>query len=114
MPNFPNLYILLGPNTALGHSSVIIMIEAQINYIAEAFLYMDGKGLHSVEIKRNIFENFNRKIQSKLKKTVWQKGGCHSWYQDSHGNNTIIWPDFTWTYILLMKNFDYENYISRI
>jgi hypothetical protein len=89
------------------------MIESQINYIAEAFLYMDKFSLRSIEIKENVHEKYNKNLQSKLKKTVWQKGGCHSWYQDAKGNNTTIWPDFTWIYILLMKNFDYGNYISR-
>ena len=113
MPNFPNFFILLGPNTGLGHNSVVIMIEAQINYIAEAFLHMDKHSLRSINIKPNVHEQFNQSLQSKLKKTVWQKGGCHSWYQDARGNNTAIWPDFTWVYILLMKKFDSENYLSQ-
>ncbi|CAF1332237.1 unnamed protein product [Rotaria sordida] len=113
VPNFPNFFILLGPNTVLGHSSVIIMIESQINYIAQAFLYMDQNNLRSIEIKEDIYEKFNKDLQLKLKRTVWQKGGCHAWYQDAKGNNTSLWPDFTWIYILLMKNFDYENYIFR-
>lgn len=86
------------------------MIEAQINYIAEAFLHMDKQNLRSIDIKENVHEQFNQSLQSKLKKTVWQKGGCQSWYQDAKGNNTALWPDFTWVYILLMKTFDQENY----
>ncbi|CAF0825114.1 unnamed protein product [Rotaria sordida] len=113
VPSFPNFFILLGPNTALGHNSVVIMIEAQINYIAEAFLYMNQNNIRSIEIKQDIHEKFNEKLQLRLKRTVWQKGGCHSWYQDAKGNNTSLWPDFTWVYILLLKNFDYENYIFR-
>ncbi|CAF1630112.1 unnamed protein product [Adineta ricciae] len=113
VPSFPNLYILLGPNTGLGHNSVVIMIESQINYIAEALLYMDRYNLRSMEIKRDVHVQFNKEIQSKLKKTVWQSGKCRSWYQDSQGNNTAIWPDFTWLYVLLMNKFDYENYIAR-
>ncbi|CAF3264857.1 unnamed protein product [Rotaria sp. Silwood2] len=113
VPNFPNFFILLGPNTTLGHSSVVIMIESQINYIAEAFLYMDQNNIQSIEIKQDVHEKFNENLQLKLKRTVWQKGGCHSWYQDAKGNNTSLWPDFTWIYVLLMKNFDYENYIFR-
>ncbi|CAF1303598.1 unnamed protein product [Adineta steineri] len=113
VPNFPNLFILLGPNTALGHNSVVIMIESQINYTAESFRYMDRNRLCSIEIKEEVHQKFNENLQLKLKQTVWQKGGCHSWYQDAKGNNTTIWPDFTWMYILLMKNFDYNNYILR-
>ncbi|CAF5021204.1 unnamed protein product, partial [Rotaria sp. Silwood1] len=111
VPNFPNLFFLLGPNTGLGHNSVIVMIEAQIHYIAEALLYVDEKNVRMLDVKQNAHDEFNHKLQSKLKKTVWQSGGCHSWYQDAKGNNTTIWPDFTWIYILLMKSFDSKNYI---
>ncbi|CAF0828404.1 unnamed protein product [Rotaria sp. Silwood1] len=110
VPNFPNLFFLLGPNTGLGHNSIIVMIEAQINYIAEALLYVDEKNVRMLDVKQNVHDEYNQKIQSNLKKTVWQSGGCHSWYQDSKGNNTAIWPGFTWTYILFMKYFDPTNY----
>ncbi|CAF3901681.1 unnamed protein product [Rotaria magnacalcarata] len=113
VPNFPNFFILLGPNTALGHNSVVIMIESQINYVAEAFFYMDENNLRSIEIKEDVHVEYNQNLQSKLKRTVWQKGGCHSWYQDAKGNNTSLWPDFTWSYILLMKNFDYKSYFLK-
>jgi cation diffusion facilitator CzcD-associated flavoprotein CzcO len=113
VPNFPNLFLLLGPNTGLGHNSVIVMIEAQIQYISEALLYMQEKNLRTLDVKQDVYDQFNKKLQAKLKKTVWQSGGCHSWYQDAKGNNTTIWPDFTWIYILLMKSFDSENYILQ-
>ena len=110
VPNFPNLFFLLGPNTGLGHTSVIVMIEAQIQYISEALLHLDANRLRSAEVKTRAHDGFNQKLQSDLKNTVWQRGGCHSWYQDAKGNNTLIWPDFTWTYILLMNTFDANNY----
>ena len=110
MPNFPNFFIFLGPNTALGHNSVVIMIEAQIHYVAEALVYLNKNKIQMLDVKENVYEEFNRKLQLKLKNTVWQEGGCHSWYQDAKGNNTTIWPDFTWAYISLMKNFDFKNY----
>jgi hypothetical protein len=87
------------------------MIEAQIHYIAEALLYMQEKNLQVLEVKQDMHDQFNDNIQSKLKNTVWQAGGCRSWYQDAKGNNTTIWPGFTWVYILLMKNFDYKSYL---
>ena len=86
------------------------MIESQINYIAEAFLYMDKHNLNSIAVKETVHEEFNRNLQFKLKNTVWQKGGCKSWYQDAKGNNTSLWPGFTWSYILLMNTFDHQNY----
>ncbi len=113
VPNFPNLFFFLGPNTGLGHNSVVIMIEAQIDYIAEALLCLEEKNVRTLDVKQNVHDKFNQDLQSKLKTTVWQSGGCHSWYQDAKGNNTTIWPGFTWVYILLMKNFDHQNYIFQ-
>ena len=110
VPNFPNFFIFLGPNTALGHNSVVIMIEAQIKYVVEALLYMQKNNIQTLDIKENIYKEFNQKIQAKLQTTVWQQGGCHAWYQDTKGNNTTIWPGFSWTYILFMKDFDFQNY----
>ncbi|CAF1020893.1 unnamed protein product [Adineta steineri] len=110
VPNFPNMFLLLGPNTGLGHNSVVVMIEAQLKYIMEALIYMQENGIRAMAVKENIANKFNKEIQLKLKKSVWQVGGCHSWYQDSKGNNTTIWPGFTWTYDLLLRNFDYQNY----
>lgn len=110
VPNFPNLFLLLGPNTALGHNSVLVMIEAQLKYIVEALIYMHEKSIRAMAVKRSVSDRFNQEIQSKLKNTVWQVGGCHAWYQDSKGNNTTIWPGFTWTYDLLLRKFDHANY----
>lgn len=89
------------------------MIEAQIHYIAEALLHMEENKIRALDVKQNVHDEFNHKLQQKLKSTVWQSGGCHSWYQDVKGNNTTIWPDFTWIYILLMKKFDSQNYIFQ-
>ena len=111
VPNFPNLFLLLGPNTGLGHNSIIVMIEAQIQYITEALLYLQEKNSRTLEIKEEVHDQYNQKLQAGLEKTVWQSGGCHSWYQDSKGNNTTIWPDFTWVYVLLMRHFDAKSYI---
>jgi hypothetical protein len=89
------------------------MLEAQLKYIVEALLYMDENNIRTLSVKQSAHDKYNKWMQSKLKKTVWYLGGCHSWYQDSKGNVTTIWPDFTWIYYLLMKNFDYKNYIRQ-
>lgn len=86
------------------------MIEAQIHYIAEALLYLDQNNLRMLDAKKDVSDEFNKNIQIKLKNTVWQSGGCRSWYQDAKGNNTAIWPGFTWDYILFMKYFDPKSY----
>ncbi|CAF3285993.1 unnamed protein product [Rotaria sp. Silwood2] len=110
MPNFPNLFLILGPNTSFGYNTTVFMIEAQLNYIMEALLFMQESSASSILVKQNVFEQYNQQLRSKLKNTVWQLGGCHSYYYDAHGNNIGNWPDFTWIYYLLMRNFDHKNY----
>ena len=77
-PSYPNLFLMMGPNTGLGHSSMITMIEAQARFAAEAIAGALGKRLHSIEVKREVCENYNRMLQKELLNNVW--GGCQSWY----------------------------------
>ncbi len=97
---FPNLFFLLGPNTGLGHNSVVFMIEAQISYVAEALRLARGRAL---EPKPEVQERFNAQIQRKLAKGIWTRGGCKSWYLDAKGVNRTIWPGFTWRYWLATR-----------
>ncbi len=95
---FPNFFMLLGPNTGLGHNSVVIMIEAQVTYIMSCLRFMRRKRLKTIDVKHDIQATFYRQIQERLKPTVWQSGGCRSWYQDEKGRNVAIWPGFTFDY----------------
>jgi hypothetical protein len=95
---FPNFFMLLGPNTALGHNSVIIMIEAQVRYVMSCLMQMRRRRLTAIDVKPEIQERFFHQIQERLKPTVWQSGGCHSWYQDRAGHNVAIWPGLTVNY----------------
>ncbi|WP_329413102.1 NAD(P)/FAD-dependent oxidoreductase [Nocardia vinacea] len=108
--NFPNMFFLLGPNVGLGHTSMVYMIESQINYIADALATVDRLGLRTVEVKRATQDAYNQDLQGKLVKSVWNTGGCASWYLDKHGNNTTLWPDFTFEFRRLTKNFDVSAY----
>ncbi|MGW3995987.1 flavin-containing monooxygenase [Amycolatopsis sp. NPDC004772] len=104
---FPNLFFLLGPNTGLGHNSVVFMIEAQISYVAEALRLARGK---PIEPKPEVQERFNRQIQRKLAKGIWTRGGCKSWYLDAKGVNRTIWPGFTWRYWLDTRKVRREDF----
>lgn len=108
--NFPNMFFLLGPNVGLGHTSMVYMIESQINYIADALATIDRLGLRTVEVRRDVQDEFNSELQSKLTKSVWSTGGCASWYLDKHGNNTTLWPDFTFEFRRLTRKFDLDAY----
>jgi cation diffusion facilitator CzcD-associated flavoprotein CzcO len=105
---FPNLFFLLGPNTGLGHNSVVFMIEAQISYVAEALRLAAGRAL---EPKPEVQERFNTQIQRKLAKGIWTRGGCKSWYLDAKGVNRTIWPGFTWRYWLDTRKVRREDYL---
>ena len=95
---YPNLFFLLGPNTGLGHNSVVFMIESQIRYISDALKLVDRTGSAAIEVRQPVQDAFQTDIQSRLADGIWSTGGCDSWYLDSHGVNRTIWPGFTWRY----------------
>jgi cyclohexanone monooxygenase len=107
---FPNLFFLVGPNTGLGHSSMVFMIESQIAYVLDALRALDLHGAAAVEPKPRAQERWNRDIQRRMRKTVWSAGGCSSWYLDSHGRNVTLWPRTTFVFRRLTRSFDVENY----
>ncbi|OBK73630.1 4-hydroxyacetophenone monooxygenase [Mycobacterium sp. 1274761.0] len=107
---FPNLFVLVGPNTGLGHTSMVYMIESQLNYLVDAIDTMTTHGLARVEIRQDVQDAYNDELQRKLANSVWMTGGCASWYLDAHGNNTTLWPDFTFRFRQLTKRFDTEAY----
>jgi cation diffusion facilitator CzcD-associated flavoprotein CzcO len=103
---FPNLFFLLGPNTGLGHNSVVFMIESQIRYVAQAIGLVDRHQAGAVEVRGDVQARFNEDIQRKLVRGVWTQGGCRSWYLDAKGVNRTIWPGFTWRYWLNTRRVD--------
>ena len=94
----PNLFFLLGPNTGLGHNSVVFMIESQIRYVADAIATVDEYGAQALAPTRAAQDQFNAGLQNKLAHSVWNTGGCRSWYLDEHGNNRVLWGGYTWQY----------------
>ncbi|MFC9787414.1 flavin-containing monooxygenase [Rhodococcus sp. NPDC127528] len=103
---FPNAFFLLGPNTALGHNSVVFMIEQQIRYVMAAIRLVDRAGAEAISVRRGAQDRSNADIQRKLGKGVWTNGGCVSWYLDAKGVNRTIWPGFTWQYWLRTRKVD--------
>jgi cation diffusion facilitator CzcD-associated flavoprotein CzcO len=106
---FPNLFLLLGPNTGLGHSSVIYMIESQVAYVLDALGQMRQKGWSTLEVDPAAQEAFNAALQRKSERAVW-KSGCKSWYLSELGRNTTMWPDFTFRFRRLTRRFDAAAY----
>lgn len=107
---FPNMFLVVGPNTGLGHSSMILMIEAQVHLIMESLKAMKQKKAKFIDLKPEVQRQFNQQIQHQLAKTVWQTGGCHSWYQMKNGKNVTLWPGYTFTFMQRTKKFEAEKY----
>jgi cation diffusion facilitator CzcD-associated flavoprotein CzcO len=103
-PDFPNFFMLGGPNTALGHSSIIFMLESQLNYVTKAIKVALGSNA-LIEPKEHIAQRWTRDLQAKLPGTVWGTG-CSSWYLNDSGMNTTIWPDFTFKFRSATRHFD--------
>jgi cation diffusion facilitator CzcD-associated flavoprotein CzcO len=92
LPGFPNLFLIVGPNTGLGHNSMVYMIESQLNYVMDALARMDAAHLAAVDTRPGVCDAFNTELQQRLKRTVWSTGGCTSWYQTRSGAITTLWP----------------------
>ena len=107
---FPNMFLVVGPNTGLGHSSMILMIEAQVHLIMESLKAIKQHNAKFIDLKPAVQREFNQQIQQRLATTVWQKGGCHSWYQLKNGKNVTLWPGFTFTFMQRTKKFEAEKY----
>jgi cation diffusion facilitator CzcD-associated flavoprotein CzcO len=103
---FPNLFILVGPNTGLGHTSIVFMIESQVNYVVGALRALQARGAAAVNVRPQAQAAYNEQIQRDLQRTVWNTGGCASWYLDKHGKNTTLWPSFTFTFRQRTRAFD--------
>ena len=107
---FPNLFVLTGPNTGLGHTSQVFMIEAQIRYVVSALLHARRHRIERVEVRPAAQAAYDQMVQRKMRPTVWVTGGCRSWYLDADGRNITLWPDFTWSYARQTRRFDPANY----
>jgi cation diffusion facilitator CzcD-associated flavoprotein CzcO len=108
---YPNAFILLGPNTGLGHSSVVLMIEAQINYALQGIKTVLDEDLKSIEVRAEVQDRFNVWLHKRMSRTVWQRGGCVSYYTTASGKNTTLWPGFTFEFMAQTRNFDRADYV---
>lgn len=106
---FPNLFLLIGPNTGLGHTSMIFMIESQLPYILGCLHLLERRRLQAFDVRPEAQDAYNAEVQQRMQGTVWTSG-CSSWYLDARGRNTTLWPGFTWDYRRKMRRFDAANY----
>ncbi len=109
----PNAFMVLGPNLGIGHNSAFVVIEAQIQYIVSALKTMRQKGLSRIEVREEVQVSYNEKLQRDLQGTVWNTGGCSSYYLDRNGFNSVGFPWSTFRMRSLLKEFDLESYHSE-
>ena len=107
---FPNLFIMSGPNTALGHNSMVYMIEAQANYVSDAIAHLARRPGAALDVDAIVQREYNIALQQRLARTVWNTGGCSSWYRTRDGLNTTLWPDFTFVFRHRLRRFDPASY----
>jgi cation diffusion facilitator CzcD-associated flavoprotein CzcO len=107
---YPNLFFLMGPNTGLGHNSMIYMIESQIRYVMDALEVMQRKGARAMALKAPVEAAFNAELQQTIAGSVWNSGGCKSWYLNAEGRNVSLWPGFTFVYRRRTRKVDQGAY----
>jgi len=105
MPGFPNLFVVTGPNTGIGHTSAIFVIEAQMEYIRRAIAAVLKQGRQTIEVKPQAEADYTDMIHREMKQTVWQSGGCNSWYKSKSGHVIAMFPGFSFTFRQLAKAF---------
>ena len=107
---FPNLVFMTGPNTGLGHNSMVFMIESQLSYVIDALRTIGARGARTFEVRPEAVEAYNERIQAELEDTVWTAGNCMSWYLDDTGRNTTLWPSYSWSFRRQTRRFDPDAY----
>lgn len=98
VPGFPNFFMFLGPNTGLGHSSMVYMLEAQVEHIAHAIRELDTTDSATIEVDQDAHDRYNQQLDTALATTVWEVGACTSFYRDANGRNATIYPDWTFRF----------------
>ena len=105
---FPNWFIMMGPNTGPGHTSVLVYTEAQIAHALQAIERIKGDGLKYIDVRQDVQDRYNEGIQKRMKRMVW--GGCKSWYLDADGTNRSLYPGFAAEYVLRTRRLDPSDY----
>jgi cation diffusion facilitator CzcD-associated flavoprotein CzcO len=102
VPGFPNFFMLYGPNTNLGHNSIVFMLECQVAHVMRCLGKLRDERGATIEVAMPPFERYNARVQRRSRQTVF--AGCASWYVDAQGRHTVNWPGFTTTYRWLTRH----------
>jgi len=104
-PGFPNLFVVTGPNTGIGHTSALFLIESQMSYIMGCIRNVNNRNRSVIEVKEEAEKKYTDHIHDEMTKTVWQSGGCDSWYKSKSGKVIAMFPGFSFTYRRWARNF---------
>ena len=107
---YPNYFMLVGPNTATGHTSVLLYAEAQIEYVLQCLRHVERHGARAIEVREQSQHAFSEAIREKLQGTVWLLGGCDSWYLNERGGTSVLWPGTTWEFAAGLRQLDPSDY----
>jgi len=110
IPGFPNLFVVTGPNTGIGHTSAIFVIESQIKYITDSIRRLDQSGKQAIEVRAHAEDEYTQMVHSEMEKTVWKSGGCTSWYQSKSGHIVAMFPGFSFTFRRLASRFKSKHH----
>lgn len=110
---FPNLFLLVGPNTGLGHNSIVFMAECQVRWIRDVLRLARRRGATVVDTVESAQVAWDGMVQRRMARTVWTTGGCSSWYLDRHGRNSTLWPGSAWRYRRLLARVEARDLVMR-
>ena len=111
--DYPNFFMLYGPNTNLGHNSIIFMVEQQSRYISRCIDKLLSHSLSELEVKPSVMRAYNDRLQGQLAGTVWAED-CGSWYKNASGRITNNWPGTTTAYWWHMHGVEFSDYRMTI
>jgi cation diffusion facilitator CzcD-associated flavoprotein CzcO len=106
---FPNWFIMMGPNTGPGHTSVIVYTEAQIAHAVQAIKAMMAEDIKFVDVKQDVQDRYNARLQGRMKHMVWNSG-CKSWYLSEDGGNHSLYPGFAAEYVARANHWKRSDY----
>jgi len=110
IPKFPNLFIVTGPNTGIGHTSALFIIESQLKYILNCIQQAKKQNKKVIEVTEKAEQDYTTLIHKEMEKTVWHKGGCNSWYKSKSGKIIAMFPGFSFTYRRWAKDFKMKDH----
>jgi len=103
--------MLVGPNTATGHTSVLLYAEAQIDYVLQCLDHVERNGARSLTVRQEPQHAFSEAIREQLQGTTWLLGGCNSWYLNERGGTSVLWPGTTWEFTAALRQLDPSDYV---